>query len=84
MPTTVLAQDDSGVGVKNGVNAYGRKTIWVTFAPPYAVINDFNFLTTLSDCDWRGGIAEAVKAALVRDPEFFDLIEQRAGRPHQA
>ena len=78
MPTTVLAQDDSGVGVKNGINAYGQKNYLGTFAPPYAVINDFNFLTTLSDRDWRGGIAEAVKAALIRDPEFFDLIEQRA------
>jgi 3-dehydroquinate synthase len=78
MPTTVLAQDDSGVGVKNGINAYGQKNYLGTFAPPYAVINDFNFLTTLSDRDWRGGIAEAVKAALIRDRAFFDLIEQRA------
>ena len=78
MPTTVLAQDDSGVGVKNGINAYGQKNYLGTFAPPYAVINDFNFLTSLSDRDWRGGIAEAVKAALIRDPEFFGLIEQRA------
>jgi 3-dehydroquinate synthase len=78
MPTTVLAQDDSGVGVKNGINAYGQKNYLGTFAPPYAVINDFSFLTTLSDRDWRGGIAEAVKAALIRDSEFFDLIEERA------
>ena len=78
MPTTVLAQDDSGVGVKNGINAYGQKNYLGTFAPPYAVINDISFLTTLSDRDWRGGIAEAVKAALIRDPEFFDRIEQRA------
>ena len=78
MPTTVLAQDDSGVGVKNGINAYGQKNYLGTFAPPYAVINDFSFLTTLSDRDWRGGIAEAVKAALIRDRDFFDVIEQRA------
>ena len=78
MPTTVLAQDDSGVGVKNGINAYGQKNYLGTFAPPYAVINDVSFLTTLSDRDWRGGIAEAVKAALIRDPDFFDLIELRA------
>jgi 3-dehydroquinate synthase len=78
MPTTVLAQDDSGVGVKNGINAYGQKNYLGTFAPPYAVINDVSFLTTLSDRDWRGGIAEAVKAALIRDSDFFDLIEQRA------
>jgi 3-dehydroquinate synthase len=78
MPTTVLSQDDSGVGVKNGVNAYGQKNYLGTFAPPFAVINDFSFLTTLSDRDWRGGIAEAVKAALIKDREFFDLIEQHA------
>jgi 3-dehydroquinate synthase len=78
MPTTVLAQDDSGVGVKNGINSYGQKNYLGTFAPPYAVINDFSFLTTLSDRDWRGGIAEAVKAALIRDRDFFDIIEQRA------
>ena len=84
MPTTVLAQDDSGVGVKNGINAYGQKNYLGTFAPPYAVINDFSFLTTLSDRDWRGGIAEAVKAALIRDREFFDVIEQRAADAHAA
>jgi 3-dehydroquinate synthase len=64
--------------VKNGINAYGQKNYLGTFAPPYAVINDVSFLTTLSDRDWRGGIAEAVKAALIRDSDFFDLIEQRA------
>jgi 3-dehydroquinate synthase len=78
LPTTVLAQDDSGVGVKNGINAYGQKNYLGTFAPPYAVINDFNFLTTLTDRDWRGGIAEAVKAALIKDASFFDFIETHA------
>lgn len=78
LPTTVLSQDDSGVGVKNGINAFGQKNYLGTFAPPFAVINDFSFLTTLSDRDWRGGVAEAVKAALIKDREFFDFIEQRA------
>ena len=41
VPTTVLAQDDSAVGVKNGVNAFGKKNYLGTFAPPFAVINDF-------------------------------------------
>ena len=77
-PTTVLAQDDSGVGVKNGINAHGQKNYLGTFAPPFAVINDFNFLTTLSDRDWRGGIAEAVKAALIKDARFFDFLETHA------
>ncbi len=78
IPTTVLAQDDSAVGVKNGINAYGKKNFLGTFAPPHAVINDSAFLPTLDDRDWRGGISEAIKAALVRDPEFFDDIERHA------
>ena len=47
IPTTVLAQDDSAVGVKNGINAFGKKNYLGTFAPPSAVINDFSFLPTL-------------------------------------
>ena len=78
IPTTVLAQDDSALGVKNGINAYGKKNFLGTFAPPHAVINDSRFLPTLNDRDWRGGISEAIKAALIRDPGFFDFIEQHA------
>ncbi|BAZ31284.1 3-dehydroquinate synthase [Cylindrospermum sp. NIES-4074] len=74
VPTTVLAQNDSGVGVKNGINAFGKKNFLGTFAPPYAVINDSTFLTTLSDRDWRCGIAEAVKVALIKDAHFFEFI----------
>ena len=47
IPTTVLAQSDSGVGVKNGINAFGKKNFLGTFAPPAAVINDTTFLETL-------------------------------------
>ena len=78
VPTTVLAQDDSAMGVKNGVNAFGKKNYLGSFAPPFAVINDFAFLRTLSDRDWRSGISEAIKVALVRDPAFFDLLERDA------
>ncbi len=78
VPTTVLAQDDSAVGVKNGVNAFGQKNYVGTFAPPFAVVNDFAFLTTLADRDWRGGLTEAVKAALIRDAPFFDFLEAHA------
>ena len=78
IPTTVLAQNDSGVGVKNGINAFGKKNFLGTFAPPVAVLNDFDFLTTLSDRDWRGGIAEAVKVALIKDRDFFRFISDRA------
>jgi len=75
VPTTVLSQCDSGVGVKNGINAFGKKNFLGTFAPPYAVLNDFEFLTTLENRDWRSGLAEAVKVALIKDESFFDYIE---------
>jgi 3-dehydroquinate synthase len=78
VPTTVLSQDDSAVGVKNGINAFGKKNYLGTFAPPFAVINDAAFLSTLSDRDWRGGTTEAVKAALIRDAKFFELLERSA------
>ncbi len=78
MPTTVLAQNDAGVGVKNGINAMGRKNFLGTFAPPFAVINDFNFLESLPPRELRAGMAEAVKVALIKDSSFFDsLYEQR-------
>ncbi|MEX0593251.1 MAG: 3-dehydroquinate synthase [Balneolaceae bacterium] len=78
IPTTVLAQNDAAVGVKNGVNAYGKKNFLGTFAIPHAVINDASFLSTLDDRDWRSGIAEAVKVALIRDGEFFRELEELA------
>ena len=78
MPTTVLAQDDSAVGVKNGVNAFGKKNFVGTFAPPHAVLNDVDMLVTLSDRDWRAGISEAIKVALLKDAAFFAWIEAHA------
>jgi 3-dehydroquinate synthase len=80
VPTTVLSQDDSAIGVKNGINAFGKKNYLGTFAPPWAVINDCSFLTTLADRDWRGGLSEAVKAALIRDAAFFEFLESHAER----
>lgn len=76
VPTTVLAQNDSGIGVKNGINAMGKKNFLGTFAPPYAVLNDFDFLTTLDERDWRSGIAEALKVALIKDATFFEFIAE--------
>jgi 3-dehydroquinate synthase len=77
-PTTTLSQDDSGVGVKNAVNAFGLKNLVGTFAPPYAVINDGAFIDRLPPEGKRSGIAEAVKVALIRDRSFFEWIEARA------
>lgn len=78
LPTTTLAQDDSGVGVKNGINAFGKKNFVGTFAPPFAVINDFKLLETLSARDKRAGYVEAVKVACIRDAEFFAQLERDA------
>ncbi len=76
MPTTVLAQNDAGVGVKTGVNYIGRKNYLGAFAPPFAVINDFELLSTLTPRDKRAGIAEAIKVALIKDQVFFDNLFQ--------
>jgi len=76
IPTTVLAQNDSGVGVKNGVNLQGVKNFVGTFAPPFAVLNDLEFVMALPDRDKIAGMAEAVKVALIRDAQFFGWIER--------
>ena len=75
IPTTVLSQNDSGIGVKNGINYFHKKNFLGTFAPPVAVFNDEVFLTTLTDCDWRSGISEAIKVALIKDRQFFEWLE---------
>jgi 3-dehydroquinate synthase len=80
IPTTTLSQADSGVGVKNGINAFGKKNFVGTFAPPFAVINDFNLLATLEPRDRRGGYVEAVKVACIRDAKFFDELERDAAK----
>jgi 3-dehydroquinate synthase len=75
-PTTTLSQDDSGVGVKNGINAFGKKNFIGAFAVPYAVVNDFQFLHTQPELTRRAGLIEAVKVALVRDGELFNWMEE--------
>ncbi len=78
IPTTILSQNDSGVGVKNSINAFGKKNYLGTFTPPVAVLNDFEFLKTLDDRDWRAGISEAIKVALIKDLSFFEWLEHHA------
>lgn len=82
VPTTTLSQDDSGVGVKNAVNAFGKKNFIGAFAPPFAVLNDFKFLETLPPREWRGGMSEAVKVALLKDAEFFAFLEENGPALH--
>jgi len=78
VPTTVLAQNDSGVGVKNGVNHMGQKNLVGTFAPPFAVLNDLDLLESLPPREKIAGMAEAVKVALIRDRAFFLWLEHNA------
>ena len=83
LPSTTLSQGDSGIAVKNGVNFFGKKNFVGTFVPPFAVVNDSRFLTSLSPRDRRCGVAEAVKVAVLRDPAFFDWLEAHARRIDQ-
>ena len=80
IPTTTLSQNDSGVGVKNGINAFGKKNFIGAFAVPFAVINDFELLSSLSSRDKRAGYSEAVKVACIRDRAFFDFLETNAAK----
>jgi len=78
MPTTTLSQGDGGVGVKNGVNYFGKKN-WVgTFTVPFAVVNDLDFLRFLPERACRDGVIEAIKVSLIRDRRFFDYLESKA------
>ncbi|MDH1511381.1 3-dehydroquinate synthase [Pseudomonas mosselii] len=78
LPSTVLAQNDAGIGVKNGINAFGQKNLLGAFYPATAVINDFQLLTTLGHRDQIAGLAEAVKVALIKDRSFFEWMERQA------
>ena len=80
IPTTVLAQNDSGVGVKNGINMFGQKNYLGSFAPPFAVLNDYRFIETLAEHDRISGMSEAVKVALIRDRIFFNWLEKNADK----
>jgi 3-dehydroquinate synthase len=64
------------VGVKNGINAFGSKNLIGSFAPPWAVVNDTTLLPTLADQDWRAGLSEAVKVALLKDPALLEDVER--------
>src|SRR5262244_3777502 len=83
LPTTTLSQADSGIGVKNGVNLYGKKNWIGTFAVPWAVINDAALLETLPDRDFLCGFSESVKVSLLKDCNFFERICRDADRIHR-
>lgn len=74
LPTTTLAQADSGLGVKNGVNLFGKKNWIGSFAVPWGVVNDTALLSTLSQRDFVCGFSEAVKVSLLKDAAMFDEL----------
>lgn len=78
VPTTTLAQNDAGIGVKNGINDRGQKNFIGVFSPPFAVLNDYRFLSTLSFEQWIGGLAEAFKVAIIKDGDFFNYLLDHA------
>ena len=79
IPTTTLSQADSGIGVKNSMNLFHKKNWMGSFAVPWAVINDSEMLSTLSNRDFIGGFSEAVKVSLLKDRAMFDQICRSAG-----
>jgi 3-dehydroquinate synthase len=75
VPTTLLAQVDSSVGGKTGVNHPLGKNMIGAFHQPRCVIADTDTLTTLDDRQLRAGIAEVIKYGVIRDHELFDWLE---------
>ena len=78
MPSTTLGQADAGVGVKNGINTFGKKNFTGAFAVPAAVVNDLDLLASLDARGRRDGLVEAVKVALLKDADFFAALEADA------
>jgi 3-dehydroquinate synthase len=76
LPTTLLAQVDSSVGGKTGVNHPGGKNLIGAFHQPVAVIADTATLDTLPDRELRAGLAEVIKYGLIHDAAFFEWLEQ--------
>ncbi len=80
VPTTLLAQVDSSVGGKTGVNHPGGKNLIGAFHQPIAVIADTDTLATLPPRELRAGLAEVIKYGLIHDAAFFDWLEVNIDR----
>jgi 3-dehydroquinate synthase len=76
IPTTLLAQVDASVGGKTAINHPKAKNMIGSFYQPECVIIDTDTLASLDDRQFRSGIAEIIKAALIRDPDFFAWLEE--------
>jgi 3-dehydroquinate synthase len=80
LPTTLLAQVDSSVGGKTGVNLPEGKNLVGTFYQPRLVLADVGTLQTLPDREFRSGLAEVVKHAMIADANLFQMLESDAAR----
>lgn len=74
MPTSLLAMTDAAIGGKTGVDMSGYKNMVGTFAKPETVIVDLNFLRSLPESEWRNGMVEAIKHALIGDAKLWEKI----------
>ena len=78
LPTTLLAQVDSSIGGKTGVDLPAAKNMLGTFHQPKAVFTDLSFLKTLPGDEFKNGLAEIVKCAIIDDPGLLELLEEKA------
>ncbi|HYL86113.1 MAG TPA: 3-dehydroquinate synthase [Candidatus Angelobacter sp.] len=80
IPTTLVAQVDSSIGGKTGVNLPEGKNLVGAFYPPKLVVTDPQLIATLPEREFRGGLAEVIKHAIIADAQMFDLLEKNLGR----
>jgi len=84
LPTTLLAQVDSSIGGKVGVNFSGKKNMVGSFYQPGAIICDVAFLKSLPPAEMRNGMAEVIKYGIAMDEELFRILEQKGGKEFAA